>query len=184
MNTCVCLGKCAHSYTVGICIQCMYPDVAGAPVSYGRDSRSVSPRACTIGPASTHIVKPHLPCVLVSTCYCGSFYFSHPPGCRRYLALELTCVSLLSGDGERDSSGSLSSWRASYLAILSSSFFGLHPTPALGLVLLTSSPSLVWSAGFPCVHPPRGWGSVVSLSCRGRADLVISTDPHPGLLPA
>ena len=78
-----------------------------------------------IGPASSHVVKLPLPCVLVSTCSCGSFYFSHPPGCRWCLALELTCASLLSGDGERDSSGLLSSWFSAALSFI------LHPTPAL-----------------------------------------------------
>lgn len=78
-----------------------------------------------IGPASSHTVKLPLPCVLVSTCSCGSFYFRHPPGCRWCLALELTRVSLLSSDGERDSSGLLSSWFPAAL------FFILHPTPAL-----------------------------------------------------
>ena len=97
VNTCVCLGKCAHSHTVGIHAQCTYAGVAGVPVSYGRDSRSVSPSACTIRPASSHEVKPPLPGALTSTCYCASFYFSHPPGCKQYLALELTCISLLSG---------------------------------------------------------------------------------------
>lgn len=63
--------------------------------------RSVSHRGGAVGPAPSSAWKFSLLCVLVSTCYCQPFTFSHPTSCAVLLSWGVGCVSRGGGAGTK-----------------------------------------------------------------------------------